>query len=171
MDHHHHDHGTPDVGDSPSDAFCVGPGWVMMSGFQLAVGSTQPCVLFLFPGWVLDSEARYFAGCFGAFIIPVAIVVLQTARDAVVEKAASKEKGAGLLYDALAAFLFGLQMCLAYSVMLLTMLYEAVLFLCIIAGFVTSFFILRRIKRRSPVPEKSSLDGAPCCSPTEASQP
>ncbi|CAE7656755.1 unnamed protein product [Symbiodinium sp. CCMP2456] len=170
--HHHHDHGTVDVGDSPSDAFCVGSGRVMMSGFQLGIGNTQPCVLFLFPGWVLDNEARYFAGCFGAFIIPVAIVVLQTARDLVVEKAATKEKGTGLLYDAFAAFLFGLQMCLAYFVMLLTMLYEAVLFLCIIAGFMTSFFILRRAKRRNPgAVEKGSIDCTPCCSGTEASQP
>ena len=171
-DHHHHDHGAPDVGDSPGDAFCIGSGRVMMSGFQLGVGNTQPCVLFLFPGWVLDSEARYFAGCFGAFIIPVAIVVLQTARDVMVEKAATKGKGAGLLYDALAAFLFGLQMCLAYSVMLLTMLYEAVLFFCIIAGFMTSFFILRRAKRRKPsTVEEASVEGTPCCSSTEASQP
>ena len=143
-----------------------------MSGFQLGIGNTQPCVLFLFRGWALDNEGRYFAGCFGAFIIPVSIVVLQTARDLVVEKAATKEKGTGLLYDAFAAFLFGLQMCLAYFVMLLTMTYEAVLFMCIIAGFMTSFFILRRAKRRKPgAVEKSSLDCTPCCSGTEASQP
>ena len=45
----------------------------MMSGFQLGYGPNQPCTLFLFPGWVMDNEAKYFAGCLGAFLIPVAI--------------------------------------------------------------------------------------------------
>ena len=141
----------------------------MMSGFQLGFGPNQPCILFLFPGWVMDNEGKYFAGCLGAFLIPVAIVTVQTLRDLVVEMAASKGKLTGILYDALAALLFGLQMFLAYSVMLLTMTYEAVIFSCIIGGFAVAFFVLRRLKRHkySTTLDKASVVGAPCCSSTE----
>ena len=141
----------------------------MMSGFQLGYGPNQPCTLFLFPGWVMDNEAKYFAGCLGAFLIPVAIVAVQGIRDMVVETAASKGKLTGILYDAVAALLFGFQMLLAYSVMLLTMTYEAAIFSCIIGGFVVAFFVLRRLKRHkySTTLDKASVVAAPCCSSTE----
>ena len=168
--HQHHGHAMPDMGsESTSDSFCVGSGGVMMNGFQLGFGPNQPCILFLFPGWVMDDAGKYFAGCLGAFLIPVAIVVVQTVRDLVLETAATKGRVSGILYDALAAFLFGLQMCLAYAVMLLTMTYEAVIFSCIIGGFVLAFFVLRRLKRHkhSTSLDKASVVGAPCCSSTE----
>ena len=141
----------------------------MMSGFQLGFGPNQPCVLFLFPGWVMNDAGKYFAGCLGAFLMPVAIVVLQSIRELVVETSASKGRVTGFLYDALAAFLFGLQMFFAYAVMLLTMTYEAVIFSCIMAGFALAWFGLRRVKRHKHTIDldKSSVVGAPCCSSME----
>ena len=118
---------------------------------------------------MLDDSGKYFAGCAAACMIPVAIVTIQTFRDFVVETAASKGKTTGILYDALASVLFALQMCFAYWLMLLTMLYEPAIFSCIMLGFMVAFFVLRRVKRQkqSESLDKSSVVGAPCCSSTE----
>jgi len=152
-----------------SDAFCLGNGTVMNSGFQPGFGDSQACVLFLFPGWVLDDAGKYAAGCVAAFLIPVVIVMVQTFRDYLVEMASTKGKMTGLIYDGAAAVLFGAQMCLAYAVMLLTMTYESMLFTSIILGFMFAFFVLRRLKRHkwSTTLDKASVVGAPCCSSTE----
>ncbi|CAE7514527.1 unnamed protein product [Symbiodinium natans] len=166
---HDHAHDMPEMGSGDGDAFCAGSGRVMMSGFQLGFGPDQPCVLFLFQGWVMNDAGKYFAGCLGSFLMPVAIVALQSIREMVVESSASKGRVMGMLYDALAAVLFGLQMFLAYSVMLLTMTYEAVMFSCILVGFAFAWFVLRRMKRHKHAVDlsKSSVVGAPCCSSME----
>ncbi|CAE7654438.1 unnamed protein product [Symbiodinium sp. CCMP2592] len=156
--------------DGTRQSFCTGSGSVMMSGFQLGFGSNEPCILFLFPGWVMNNPWKYSAGCVGAFLIPVAIVALQSARDLVVEKAAAKGRtsDSDTLCEFLAAVLFGLQMFLAYTVMLLTMTYEAIIFCCIVSGFGAAFFAQRRAKRHeSKTLDKSSIVDTQCCSSTE----
>ena len=83
MAHHHGGGGHPqhggdellDTRDGTRDSFCAGHGTVLMSGFQLGFGSSQPCILFLFPGWVMNDPWKYAAGCFGASFIPVGPLV------------------------------------------------------------------------------------------------
>jgi hypothetical protein len=51
--------------------YCSGPGTTMLNGFSLA-GSSTPCILLWFPGWVLDSRARYVLG--GVLVALVAVL-------------------------------------------------------------------------------------------------
>ncbi|KAL3665180.1 hypothetical protein V7S43_009809 [Phytophthora oleae] len=50
--------------------FCSGPGTTMLNGFSLS-GSSTPCILLWFPGWVLDSRVRYVFG--GVLVALVAV--------------------------------------------------------------------------------------------------
>ncbi|CAL1170792.1 unnamed protein product [Cladocopium goreaui] len=162
MDHHHH-HGNMDMaGNVTEEVFCLGDGQVMNNGFQIAIGSAQPCALFLFPGWVVDTPAKYFGACFAAFLMPTVIVLIQILREKVLESSKNSSRTFGL--DALAAAWYGLQMMFAYFLMLLAMLFETGIFLCICFGFVASFLLLQRYKRYKGVTgEKVAMDGAPCC--------
>lgn len=49
-----------------TSGFCMGGGRVMLPGFQIAHGD-NPCVLFLFQGWALDTQTKYVLGVLGAF--------------------------------------------------------------------------------------------------------
>ncbi|KAG7384117.1 hypothetical protein PHYPSEUDO_002972 [Phytophthora pseudosyringae] len=51
--------------------FCSGPGTTMLNGFSLS-GSSTPCILLWFPGWVLDSRVRYV---FGAILVALVAVL------------------------------------------------------------------------------------------------
>lgn len=50
--------------------FCSGPGTTMLNGFSFS-GSSTPCILLWFPGWVLDSRVRYIFG--GILVALVAV--------------------------------------------------------------------------------------------------
>ncbi|KAE9042214.1 hypothetical protein PR003_g4128 [Phytophthora rubi] len=50
--------------------FCSGPGTTMLNGFSFS-GSSTPCILLWFPGWVLDSRVRYILG--GILVALVAV--------------------------------------------------------------------------------------------------
>ncbi|KAG6617173.1 uncharacterized protein IUM83_04596 [Phytophthora cinnamomi] len=50
--------------------FCSGPGTTMLNGFSFS-GSSTPCILLWFPGWVLDSRVRYVFG--GILVALVAV--------------------------------------------------------------------------------------------------
>ncbi|KAF4147204.1 Ctr copper transporter family [Phytophthora infestans] len=50
--------------------FCSGPGTTMLNGFSLT-GTSTPCILLWFPGWVLDSRMRYIFG--GILVALVAV--------------------------------------------------------------------------------------------------
>ncbi|CAJ1403521.1 unnamed protein product [Effrenium voratum] len=158
MAHDHGQHGH-DMGDMDMDmeVFCLGNGTVMLNGFQVAIGPGQPCAMALFPGWVLDSGAKYVATCVGAFMLPLAIVGFQMLRERLL-----RPKTPRPVVDLAAALVFGGQMLFAYCAMLLAMLYEIVIFICILLGFVVSALCLQRHKRAvQQVPEVAST---PCCS-------
>lgn len=146
---------TAMAGNVTEEVFCLGDGHVMMNGFQIAIGSTQRCALFLFPGWVVDTPAKYFGACFAAFLMPKVIVVIQILREKVLESSKNRSRTFGP--DALAAAWFGLQMMFAYFLMLLAMLYETVIFLCICFGFVASFLLLQRYKRYKGPPQIKTI--------------
>ena len=174
MDHHHAhdmdmDHNMDMGANTSDDIFCFGTGHVMMNGFQVAIGATQPCALFLFPGWVLDSGGKYAAACFGAFLMPTILVLIQLLRQRVLTASGS---ASSVGKDALQAVCYGIQMMFAYFLMLLVMLYESVIFLSICLGFVVSFFLLQRCEKGKASTEAAdaidkniTIDAPPCCSP------
>eukprot|EP00435_Cladocopium_sp_Y103_P028490 s2006_g7.t1 len=178
--------GTKDMsGNVTEEVFCLGDGHVMMNGFQIAIGSTQRCALFLFPGWVVeflaathfpDTPAKYFGACFGAFLMPTVIVLLQIVREKVLESSKNSSRTFGLdachrrqrdnrgftskmkssKLEAMTQEVNGLA-ALGFPV-------PFPIFLCICFGFVASFFLLQRYKRYKGVAgEKVAVEGAPCC--------
>lgn len=151
------------------DPFCSGTGYVMMSGFQFAFGSSQSCVLFLFPGWVLDSAGAYVGGCFAAMLFPICIVAIQVMRERRFTRSTETETATSTLlcYDLLNALSFGFQMMFSYFAMLMVMLYETGIFLSLLLGFVISHFLLLRFKRYSNKEVGLTVQNAPCCSPSQ----
>ncbi|CAK9041309.1 Methyltransf_21 domain-containing protein, partial [Durusdinium trenchii] len=167
MSHDHHMHHGGGSEEMDPDAFCAGTGTVMMQGFQFAIGSSQPCAMFLFPGWVLDSAGTYVGGCFAAMLFPICIVGIQMVR----ELAASTEiaPSATLCFDLLNAVSYGFQMMFSYLAMLLVMLYETGIFFSLLLGFVISYFLLLRFKRTQKTQTRedpTAVQNAPCCSPS-----
>jgi hypothetical protein len=59
--------------DGNGTAFCSGMGRVMGPGFWWSPGGF--CVLFMFPGAVLDSAVKYSFGLIGAILLGIAFEV------------------------------------------------------------------------------------------------
>jgi hypothetical protein len=107
-----------------TSTFCSGAGRVMMPGFQFSPNNA--CVLFLFPGWSLDSPTKYAFGIIGAMALGLLnhpLVLLRNKTQT----------------EALKTILYGIQMTLAYFMMLLVMLYEIGIFLGLITGLMGGF--------------------------------
>jgi copper transporter 1 len=113
--------------------FCAGMGRVMGPGFWFSPGSA--CVLFLFPGWTLDTAAKYAVGLVGAFLMGGSNEGLSWARRRL------SRKLAGTAARGLLSLVYGLQMMLAYSIMLLVMTYEGGLILCVLSGLAFGHFL------------------------------
>merc|ERR1711916_347004 len=71
--------------------FCVGDGRVMFPGYQTAydpspmakmpmMGMVNTCVLYLFPGWTVDSKGGYAAAIIGTFAIPILLSLIDAGR-------------------------------------------------------------------------------------------
>ncbi len=112
--------------------FCGGMGRVMGPGFWFSPGTA--CVLFLFPGWNLDTPAKYAFGLIGAFLFGGSNEGLSWAR----RRAALSFKGRQRYVLSL---LYALQMTMAYFMMLLVMTYEGGLIMCVIAGLACGHFV------------------------------
>jgi hypothetical protein len=106
------------AGATHSGSFCTGPGHVMMGGFQHATGPDAPCMLYLFPGWVLDSAVKYSFAVLGTFLLGVLNHGLLVARREAV--AYCDAKGCNKATTAtVGALMYGAQMFVAYCLMLL----------------------------------------------------
>ncbi|CAJ1403522.1 unnamed protein product [Effrenium voratum] len=75
------------------------------------------------------------------------VVSLNVLRERVALRDAALESG--VLADLRQALLFGMQMMFAYFAMLLVMLYEPLIFSCLILGFGVSTFVVQRRKRKA----------------------
>ena len=205
------------------------------------MGMVNTCLLYLFPGWTVDSKGGYAAAILGTFAIPILLSLIDAARSLLVlyvegrvpkpsskpsskmsptpssqqdnnlytydddaftssgassaassdascaaspavssssasttmsEEQEAKESsymsssptpspawhwGTLLGFDMTTSILFGLQMFLAYVLMLLVMLYEAWILFAIVAGFIPGVMLSSMIKRKY----SSSLCGCP----------
>lgn len=143
---------------SDDGSFCHGGGVVMRSGFQTEIVG-QPCVKWLFADAVLDSEWKYAAGVIGAFALAFLSETVRFLRArALAEKFPfeSVSKLSLTTKDAILALSYGLQMVLAYWLMLLTMLYDTGIFTFIILGLTAGFFTYSRIdNRRKALPDSN----------------
>lgn len=123
------------------EAFCTGLGVVMMSGFQKAFGAQQPCVLFLFKGWVVDTAGKYAAALLGAFAMGVANEGIGFSRKMFRNRYIGGVSIVPFRYQVVFACMHGTQMIWAYWMMLLVMLYEYVLLTALLLGLSVGFYI------------------------------
>ena len=144
---------------------------VMMNGFQVA-NSKENCILFLFRGWNVDSQVKYAFTLIGV----ICMGILNGAFAYIRQRIITKWKGSSslLVYQAYLSVLYGMNIVLAYWIMLLVMTYETGIFIAVIFGLVLGHFIFGYITaRNSPSAQNSSLinnaayqhqfDNTPCC--------
>lgn len=122
-----------DTSNLPAAPYCFGGSSMFHSGFQW---SSMTCVVFLFPAWVLSSQAKFVAACFGTVLLGLLVEFILFQRRKVMKKLSmspSISRGTRL---AVSALIYGLQLTVGYIVMLIVMIYSAPLFVSVIAGLV-----------------------------------
>eukprot|EP00053_Salpingoeca_punica_P005433 m.54290 g.54290 ORF g.54290 m.54290 type:complete len:159 (-) comp13238_c0_seq1:455-931(-) len=149
---------------SDDSAFCTGPGYVMLDGFQ----STQNnyCLLFLFKGAVMDTSTKYAFALIGTILLGLAIEPIRLLRGWVMQHKRLEARVGRWPMDLLEGLLFGLQMMVAYWLMLLAMLYEYGIFICILVGLAAGRVISCRIERSQG--GKATQSCSPCCGEANA---
>ncbi|UJR11923.1 hypothetical protein I4U23_016101 [Adineta vaga] len=140
---------------------------VMQNGFQFATG-VDGCIVFLFSGWNVDSHVKYAFMLIGVVCMGLLNGFLAFIRHYLVNK--SKTNSSLLVYQIYLALIYGIQIVLAYWMMLLVMTYETGVFLALIFGLMIGYFIFSLIQTKN----KSSVSGddstyqnqfnnTPCC--------
>ena len=110
---------------------------------QFAKGhEDSPCVVYLFPEWVLDTAGKFAGACIGTFLMGLVVGLLGKVRSQL--KTAWEAEGCwqpgyrpqwrAWLADAVIISIVAVQVCLGYFVMLVAMTYQAELFLMVVLG-------------------------------------
>lgn len=111
------------------DVYCYGGTSMYMDGFHWIHDTT--CVIYLFPQWVLSTQGKFAAACFGTLIFGIVVeYVISRRRDSVTGLSA------GYYRLAASAGFYGLQLTMGYVIMLVVMTYSIPLFLCCVMGLV-----------------------------------
>ena len=143
--------------ESSSDAFCTGPGRVMMSGFQSSKGGN--CVLYLFQGAVVDTEAKYVVAIVSTVAMGAAVELIRHVR-ALVRRRLATVATSPLVQDVVSGVLYAVQMTLAYWLMLLVMLYESGLFVAVVGGLAVGHVVTAQLQRKCNRPGGGAFGGA-----------
>lgn len=143
------------MGDS--DAFCQGPGRVMMPGFQFSFNpvsriENSSCILWLFPHAIVDTPGKYAAAVIGTFMLSLVFELLRAGRARFAKGQIPFERFkegniSPLTLDVINSVTYVVQATLAYCIMLLVMLYEAFIFIAIVSGLGTGYFVVLRLNR------------------------
>eukprot|EP00996_Jenningsia_fusiforme_P003976 NODE_4776_length_763_cov_28.655462_g4428_i0.p1 GENE.NODE_4776_length_763_cov_28.655462_g4428_i0~~NODE_4776_length_763_cov_28.655462_g4428_i0.p1 ORF type:complete len:192 (+),score=36.65 NODE_4776_length_763_cov_28.655462_g4428_i0:77-577(+) len=125
-----------------SSDFCVadddGHGYVMGVGFVPSFLHGGYCSMLWFEGWTLDSPSRYALGCLGLF-------VLGTCNELMMWIRTKQDRGTRSLVRSM---LYGVQMAIAYFMMLVVMLFEPILFGCMIVGLIVGHVAKGKLEAR-----------------------
>lgn len=116
-------------GAAGDNSFCNTPGKVMQPGFAVSP-NMDVCVLFLFQDWVVDSAWAYLFAVFGCFAIAFCSEMLVFVR----KFYAARVFGGPLPHQLPLGVFYGLQMLIAYFLMLLVMTYDILFFTAIVLG-------------------------------------
>ena len=148
---------------SEVDTFCDGTGRVMLPGFQTSFSYGQ-CILFLFPGFVLNTAGLYALGLLLSFCMGFSNEVFLYARKYLTCFLEGKPK----FWRLSLGFLYALHMVLAYWIMLLVMTYEALIFVALILGLGVSHAVFLYIPSpknnvKRSMDEKLIAGTSPCC--------
>jgi hypothetical protein len=139
-----------------TDSFCQGAGRVMNPGFVFSFNPTartegNSCILWLFQDAIVDTAGKYAAALIGTFVMAFSLEILRASRGRMAKGRPPFEfmtlKASPLASDAILATTYVIQMTLAYWLMLLVMLYEAMVFVVIVVGLGTGYFVVLRVNR------------------------
>ncbi|KAJ0409921.1 hypothetical protein P43SY_005815 [Pythium insidiosum] len=132
------------AGDS---GFCSGVGSVMFNGFSSTINGQ--CVMLFFHPWVLNTAFKYVCGFLGCMLLSLGNECLVKLREWVrkqllaARKTRPTDKKHKVACKLLLAFLYMVQMTVAYLAMLVVMTYETGLFIALILGFGAGFLLLK----------------------------
>jgi hypothetical protein len=144
---------------------------VMQNGFRVANGD-DACITFLFVGWSVDNRTKYAIMLIGVLLMGFLNGFLIYIRQ--VLAARSKGNSSILLNQLLLSLVYGVQIVLAYWLMLLVMTYETGLFIMLIIGLVLGHFFFGYVLARSSSKASSvtpnenanfqnQFNSTPCC--------
>lgn len=119
---------------------------VMQNGFQIA-GWNKNCILFLFRGWNVDSPVKYVFMLIGVICMGLLNGALAYARHRLMNYA--RRNSSLLVKQTWLSLVYGIQIVLAYWMMLLVMTYETLIFIALIVGLVTGYFIFGYLEAKA----------------------
>ncbi|CAF3172105.1 unnamed protein product [Rotaria sp. Silwood2] len=142
----------------------------MQNGFQFATHEDH-CILFLFRGWNVNNHIKYAFMIIGVFGMGLLNGALNYIRHRLNEN--YREDSSLLLNQIYLSLIYGIQVVLAYWIMLLVMTYESGIFISVIFGLVIGYFIFGYIQAKNRLSKNNvSLTNAiydnqdshiPCC--------
>jgi len=147
-----------DDGGNSSDTepapFCKGGTSMYMDGFNW---NSMVCVIYLFPSWVLDTRAKLIVASIGTFFFGVTVEGVIHARKVVL-----KQLNGGLKRLGISTVIYGVQLTLAYMIMLVVMTYSGPLFMATILGLMGGHFLFHLLAK--DYNSSALAEGAtPCC--------
>ncbi|KAG1679686.1 hypothetical protein FOA52_006205 [Chlamydomonas sp. UWO 241] len=111
------------------------PTTMWMTSFQTSSKHASPCVIYLFPTWVLNSGGKFAIACIGTVFLGVAVSALAFGRAHVmsiqINPKVQVQRAAKLV--AVVAMFFT-QIMFAYALMLVAMSFQVELFLMVVVG-------------------------------------
>lgn len=147
-----------------TSSFCntaLGPTTMWMTGFQFAAGHhSDPCVVFLFPEWVLDTKGKLAGACIGTFFAGVLVGLLGWLRVRIKDMCAAKglwdpdyrPRWRPWLAEGGIVTIIAVQVCFAYWLMLIAMTYQAELFIMVVLGLAFGHLFFRPRPRQACKP-------------------
>ncbi|CAF4072245.1 unnamed protein product [Rotaria sordida] len=144
----------------------------MQNGFQFATGKSN-CIVFLFRDWNVNTQVKYTFMIIGIFCMGLLNGALVYIRHRINDS--YRENSSLLLHQTYLALIYGIQVVLAYWLMLLVMTYESGIFISIVFGLVIGYFIFgyiqaknhplnaSRITSASNSTYNSEFSVSPCC--------
>ncbi|UJR22024.1 hypothetical protein I4U23_025096 [Adineta vaga] len=147
---------------------------VMQNGFQFSIFNDQ-CLLFLFPGWNINTHLKYVFAIIGVFCLGLSNELLIHSRHLLSTRL--NTRSSLIVHQLCLSFVYGIHMLLAYGIMLLVMTYDVGFFITLLLGLVSGHFIFGIIRCRNDAlsSEKTPLIGlagqhlslsTPCCQST-----
>ncbi|CAF2522986.1 unnamed protein product [Rotaria sp. Silwood2] len=146
---------------------------VMQNGFQFATGKDR-CIVFLFHGWNVNNHVKYAVMIVGIFCMGLLNGALAYIRHRLNEN--TRENSSLLLNQIYLALVYGIQIVLAYWIMLLVMTYESGSFISLIFGLVIGYFIFGYIQAKNRLSKnkvslanetyENQFNSTPCCQTT-----
>ena len=142
--HSGHDHSSHQLFSGGSNQpFCSGEGMVMyMDGFRWGLkGGGQPCVNLFFPGWTLDTPAKFSGAMIGIVLLAVLTEGISKVRHNLSRKGRREVMSLqqARRFRAAQTGIHGFHALIGYILMLATMTFCLELLFCVILGLVIGY--------------------------------